>query len=113
MSRDPAPVCRGVAFLDEHIPGWEKQIDLDTLDLNATDRCVLAQLWLAEHPRTRQRTYAFSRMVKALRLSEEDTDRLGFDVVEADDYDYGDYERRFDRLTKAWQRVIRRRLKAA
>jgi hypothetical protein len=110
VSRDPAPVCRGVWFLDEHVPGWEDQIDLDTLDLNSTERCVLAQLWLAQHPRTRARGHAYDRMLTLLKLPEEVALSLGFLAEDTDTYD-GDLAL-YERLTKAWKRVIRRRLKA-
>lgn len=41
-------VAAGAAFLDNHDPGWwaadaDRPIDLDTLDLEKTDRCILGQ----------------------------------------------------------------------
>jgi hypothetical protein len=107
VSRDPAPVCRGVALLDEHVPGWEHQINLDTLDLVNTERCVLGQLWLAQHPRTRDRYAAYDKMCKALKLPGiENEIEFGFTVGLSDDGGG-----RWVWLTKAWK--IRRRLRAA
>jgi hypothetical protein len=37
-------VARGVALLDEHMPGWELKIDVGTLDMGDCDVCVLGQL---------------------------------------------------------------------
>jgi hypothetical protein len=112
VSRDPAPVCRGVRFLDEHVPGWEHEIDLDTLDLDSTERCVLGQLWLAGHPRARARGNAYVKMLTLLKLPAEVASSFGFDT-ESDDTEDDTYDDDlYDRLTKAWKRVIRRRLKA-
>jgi len=35
---------RGAAFLDGREPGWWQRIDLETLDLDESCRCVLGQL---------------------------------------------------------------------
>jgi hypothetical protein len=43
------PVCAGVRFLDERVPGWWNMIDTDTLDLASCDLCVLAQVYIAQH----------------------------------------------------------------
>lgn len=47
-----ARVAKGAALLDEKRPGWERLIDLDTLDVRSGYSCVTAQLsgnanWLA------------------------------------------------------------------
>lgn len=39
-----ARVAKGAALLDEKKPGWERQIDLDTLDIQNATSCVTAQL---------------------------------------------------------------------
>jgi hypothetical protein len=44
----PERVAAGAAFLDEHDPGWwradvERAIDLGTLNLGMSDRCILGQ----------------------------------------------------------------------
>ncbi len=45
--QDPieARVARGASHLDAHLPGWERRIDLATLDLADSCRCVLGQLY--------------------------------------------------------------------
>lgn len=35
----------GSAFLDEHFTGWWERIDLNTLNIDSCDNCVLGQLW--------------------------------------------------------------------
>lgn len=39
-----ARVAKGAALLDEKKPGWERQIDLDELDVQSSTSCVTAQL---------------------------------------------------------------------
>ena len=38
-------VEKGTALLDEKLPGWESNIDLDRLQLADVDQCVLGQLF--------------------------------------------------------------------
>jgi hypothetical protein len=38
-----ARVQRGIALMDEKWPDWATEIDLDTLDIGESDRCVTAQ----------------------------------------------------------------------
>lgn len=40
-----ARVVAGACWLDAKLPGWEKKIDLGSLDLGNTCRCILGQLW--------------------------------------------------------------------
>lgn len=45
MSTDyAARVAKGVALLDEKRPGWERELDLDRLDIADGTSCVTAQL---------------------------------------------------------------------
>lgn len=37
-------IACGMAWLDEHHPGWEEKIDLETLNLGGLCDCVLGQL---------------------------------------------------------------------
>lgn len=39
-----ARVAKGVALLDEKRPGWEQEINLNTLDISSGQSCVTAQL---------------------------------------------------------------------
>jgi hypothetical protein len=38
-------VARGVAFLNARVPGWEERVDLNTLDIQHLEHCVLGQLF--------------------------------------------------------------------
>lgn len=39
-----ARVAKGVALLDDKRPGWERELDLGTLDIASSTSCVTAQL---------------------------------------------------------------------
>jgi hypothetical protein len=43
-------IANGVAWLDEHHPGWADQIDLDTFRMESCTQCVAGQLdiWYSE-----------------------------------------------------------------
>lgn len=38
-------VAAGADLLDKRIPGWRTRINLETLDLNESCRCILGQSW--------------------------------------------------------------------
>lgn len=38
-------VAAGVKVLDQHEPGWEKLIDLERLNIDSMERCVIGQLY--------------------------------------------------------------------
>lgn len=38
-------VERGIALLDERVPGWRDRINLDDLDMGSITKCVLGQLF--------------------------------------------------------------------
>ncbi len=38
-------VAAGIKLLDERIPGWEKSIDLEDLELSSSSECILGQLF--------------------------------------------------------------------
>ena len=40
-----AGVRRGAALLDRKLPGWHTRINLNTLDLNDCEACILGQLY--------------------------------------------------------------------
>jgi len=88
-------VDRGAELLDQEAPGWEKKIDLDTLDLASSSCCVLGQVYrVNQNP-------AFFRGIRKLGLAWGDGPRYGFMV-------WG--PGRWENLTEAWRREIRRRL---
>lgn len=45
MSDLDAKVARGIALLDDRMPGWRQRIDLDLLDMSSCDFCILGQLF--------------------------------------------------------------------
>lgn len=95
-------VERGAQFLDEAEPGWVDRIDLDELDLGSGCNCVLGQLYLSEHPRTRNKWDAYSRKAEELGIDPDSYQaaRLGF-------MEWG--RARFDNMTAAWRREIQKR----
>lgn len=40
-----ARAFRGMAYLDQHKPGWVDLIDTELLDMRSPDRCILGQLF--------------------------------------------------------------------
>lgn len=65
----------GAGFLDERTPGWDRQIDLDTLALHSNDRCLLGQLYDSYH-----------RGLKELAISNSEAEDFGFYVEGHDIY---------------------------
>lgn len=52
-------VARGAAWLDTEVPGWAERIDLSTLDLRSSSRCVAGQLFgNPDNPNPFQHGYA-------------------------------------------------------
>lgn len=45
-----ARVQAGAAWLDQHVPGWVADIDLNRLDLASPCRCILGQIHGGEYP---------------------------------------------------------------
>lgn len=60
--------ARGAALLDEMCPGWADRVDLDILDMNDCDDCIVGQVF------------------EDYREGLED---LGFDLERDDEYDFG------------------------
>jgi hypothetical protein len=88
-------VQAGMAFLDQHEPGWTASIDLDQLDMSRCDRCVLGQVYgdygtgLTECDRLSVEPY-FSTIAHGFSTGVDDDDSL---------YEYED-------LTTAWRTAI-------
>lgn len=38
-------VALGVASLDDDLPGWERKVNLEMLDIQFENKCILAQLY--------------------------------------------------------------------
>jgi hypothetical protein len=87
MSTVAERVNAGIAWLDEHEPGWRQRVDRDRLDQEDCTRCVGGQLagW-------------YHYFLQRHGLSDYAAIRLGFDLV----YPHGD----FDQLTAAWRELI-------
>jgi hypothetical protein len=85
-------VARGIALLDEKVPGWRELIDLDRLDMEMAERrengccCILAQLY-----------GGYIAGLEAIGLDDEEDSPYGFDDI--DDADY-------PALTDAWRRAL-------
>lgn len=101
----PERVARGVALLDQKRPGWEQEIDLDTLDISKPCFCVVGQMY---------KSYFSPFEAGAVDL-------VGWDAYDYDDnapalIEHGfsgvrsaDDDGEFDALTVEWNRVIRAR----
>lgn len=85
-------VQAGIEVLDAKVPGWECQLDPDTLDLASCQLCVLGQIY---------GDYFVGK--RALELL--DGDAHGFTVKDATGID-----REYGFLTRTWLKVLRKRL---
>ena len=94
--------ARGAALLDEHKPGWWERIDLDTLALESPCRCILGQLWSAEHPDD-----PYEIALDELDLHDKDED-FGFDKYSGP----GSWSE-YALLTDAWHALIEARRAAS
>ncbi len=90
-------VAAGAAFLDEHDPGWDRDVDLATLDLSDCGNCVFGQL-----------QDGYDDGLIEFGLSDQRATELGF--AEAgflnSDCDY-------PALTAEWRKIITARREAA
>src|SRR5258708_40306755 len=98
MSTIAERVARGAALLDEKMPGWAEHIDLDTLNLASSCRCVLGQL----HPNLEAPDDAYLDGLNHLDVSTTDDSGYGFDTSDEDDDEY-------ERLTTTWRELIEAR----
>jgi hypothetical protein len=96
----PERVARGVALLDEKLPGWVDRIDLDRLDLGSPCRCILGQTWdgIPDPEST-----PFAAHANELDLYGEDENDYGFN---AGGEDWFADEPEYRALTAEWTRVI-------
>ena len=86
-----AEVARGIALLDQKIPGWRQHVDVDRLDMEMAERrenacgCILAQLY-----------GEYIAGLEAIGLDDEEDSPYGFDADAAD----------YPALTAAWKRAL-------
>ena len=82
MSAQTVTVTRGIAYLDEHLPGWQDEIDWDKLEMDECEKCILGQL--------------FGNYERGLRvLGLDDGQRFGLATS-------GNWEK----LTNLWRRLV-------
>jgi hypothetical protein len=82
-------VQRGAAWLDQHQPGWDKTIDIYSLDIQFTNCCVIGQIFGDYNE-----WYA--------KTNDQFVRRHGFDCLHRKDKNFG-------KLTKVWMNEIARR----
>ncbi len=88
MSAIAERVARGAALLDEKIPGWDKRIDLKTLNLGSCTECIVGQT----------------------RFYEVGYDSAyGFDIIFEDERRGPAAPHLYDDLTAAWRELIESR----
>lgn len=95
-------VRRGMALLDERVTGWDRQLNLTTLDINSYFSCVLGQLY-----------GSYMRGMRMLDLTNEEGVGHGFVVPvmlsPVLDYDEGvmaEGIRQGDELDKTWKALV-------
>lgn len=96
-------VRRGIAWLNEHIPGWQGKIDVDHLDMSLGSYgdedecgCIGAQLDYAKYP---EHEGTFDEFLTDHGLSTHDATKLGLLDTDAEIDEY-------NALTAIWQRAI-------
>jgi hypothetical protein len=87
MSSIAERVNAGIAWLDEHEPGWRQRVDRDRLDLQNCTRCIGGQL-----------AGVYADFLRRHSLSRVDAVRLGFNLPGIGED--------FDELTAAWRELI-------
>lgn len=109
-----ARVAKGVALLDEKRPGWERELDLETLDIRSGERCVTAQLSGMHNGLT-----SYLDGMRQLDLTDGNNGSYvahGFNAedLEAmdDDVEYDQHEV-YSTLNSLWRDVVTERLTAA
>jgi len=88
-------VRRGVEWLDEVRPGWDREIDLTDLALSSCARCIVGQLWPEMEPP--------SSVPSPARCYEEE---YGFDIVGVQPTTYNE---EYAKLTEEWRDLIAER----
>ena len=84
-----ARIQKGIALLDQKNPGWYKDIDLETLDIERCEGCVLGQI------------YGFITGSRILGIRGEERAEHGFDIEYTDSREKD--VSRYIQLTEAWR----------
>lgn len=116
-------VARGADWLYEHCPNWVNEIDLDELDLQAPQACVLGQTAQCLVPDAGPRSGYFTVLYHHQLDSNSWPSAHGFDVIaphgsSVDDIDGcadsaacgREMDARYEMLTLAWREYIREQL---
>ena len=100
-------VAAGVAWLDEHEPGWHSRIDANQLHMDSADWCVLGQLDGGGdiHP-------GFDRYLHTHDLDTVWARDHGVYLWHGDYAYSGDWLSDYDRLNALWREVISARQSA-
>ena len=89
-------VRRGMEVLDTKQPGWEERIDLDTLEVESIDDCILCQVLGIGFTQGARKLLG----VKAMSMVSDSTYQYGFNC--GDDYTY-------EELDAVWTAAIKAR----
>jgi hypothetical protein len=98
MTRARVAVANGVQLLDTKVPGWDREIDLDTLVMHDPCRCILGQL------REDGELYRDVKARLGINPMDDDSER-GFDIP-AWDPDEDHDEVTYEELCELWTDVI-------
>jgi hypothetical protein len=96
MTRYEERAARGAAFMDAHYPGWEKDVNLKTLNIGSNEFCILGQ---------RYQDYDVGTVRLGIGDDMDAQYALGFMATP------GEGRGQYPQLTKAWRREIMRRLR--
>ena len=80
-------IGQGVALLDANRTGWEKYLDLETLDLGDCTFCVLGQLY-----------------------GSYDTGKEELGLNTGSEHGFDSHRGEFTSLTRAWRRIVAKRI---
>jgi hypothetical protein len=100
-------VHKGAELLDEHYVRWEDAINLETLNVEHTDRCVLGQI--GHHPEF-SNGKDYHQMLPIIFAdwtgdALESAEAHGFDIEAGGKFWTEEYEA----LTREWSRVVKER----
>lgn len=86
-------IARGMALLDEKLPGWKERVNLARLDMSSQTYGLLEQLF-----------DGYMKGLRALGLAFATGQQYGFDIRNDDEDDEGEEE--WGQLTDAWIKAL-------
>lgn len=94
-------VSKGMRLLDKEMPGWESNINIDTLDMSKLwNNSIMGQLAKAKRGNYKSSTYDIGDIQCELSVLTEDTHWYGLSNY------YDDRPDANDKLTEAWKNAI-------